>query len=80
VQGLTSPRGSYSLGLSQDHRQDPLAAGRRGRKYVGPRQASRWPGAGSGRLARPGQRRSRHRRPAHSRSVSAPRRFAYLPL
>ena len=36
-QGLTSPRGSYSLGLSQDHRQDPLAAGRRGRNYVGPR-------------------------------------------
>jgi hypothetical protein len=30
-----------TLGLSQDHRQDPLAAGRRGRNYVGPRQASR---------------------------------------
>jgi len=40
VQGLTRPRGSYSLGLSRDHRQDPLAAGRRGRNYVGPgRQA-----------------------------------------
>jgi len=34
VQGLASPRGSYSPGLSQDHRQDPLAAGRRGRNYV----------------------------------------------
>jgi len=80
VQGLASPRGSYSLGLSQDHRQDPLAAGRRGRNYAGPRQASRRPGARSGRSARPGQRRSRHRRSAHSRSVPAPRRFVYLPL
>ena len=69
-QGLNSPRGSYSLGLSQDHRQGPLAAGPTAEVTRDPRQVGPGRGAGGGRSARSRPWRSRHRRSAHSRSVS----------